>query len=145
MNCLKCGKETKEHQVFCDSCLQAMEQHPVKPGTPIHLPHRTAQSGPKKSRKRALPADEQIAILKKRSRRLTLFLVLALLALLLALSALLADRFFGHFMDNLHLERIKAVGDIYITLKYHIKNFRAMQEKLLGKSEKREKNRGDFY
>lgn len=88
MNCLKCGKETKEHQVFCDSCLQAMEQHPVKPGTPIHLPHRTAQSGPKKPRKRALPADEQIAILKKRSRRLTLFLVLTLLALLLALSAL---------------------------------------------------------
>lgn len=88
MYCLKCGKETKEHQVFCDSCLQVMDQHPVKPGTPIHLPHRSAHAAPKKARKRTLPPDEQIASLKKRSHRLTLFLLLALLALLLTVSAL---------------------------------------------------------
>lgn len=40
MNCLKCGKETAEGQVFCPECQEIMAQHPVKPGTAIHLPQR---------------------------------------------------------------------------------------------------------
>lgn len=40
MNCIRCGKETEENQVFCKDCLADMERHPVKPGTPILLPNR---------------------------------------------------------------------------------------------------------
>ena len=40
MYCMKCGKEVKENQVFCDACLVIMEKYPVKPGTHIQLPHR---------------------------------------------------------------------------------------------------------
>ena len=40
MSCLKCGRETQESQVFCPACQKIMRNHPVKPGTVIHLPHR---------------------------------------------------------------------------------------------------------
>ena len=40
MNCMKCGVEIPEQQVFCDHCLQIMEQYPVKPDAHIHLPKR---------------------------------------------------------------------------------------------------------
>lgn len=38
MNCMKCGRETENEKVFCDSCLSVMEKYPVKPGIVIHLP-----------------------------------------------------------------------------------------------------------
>ena len=40
MRCLKCGRELKESQVFCDICREDMANYPVKPGTPIQLPPR---------------------------------------------------------------------------------------------------------
>lgn len=33
MNCLKCGREIEEGQVFCNDCLVQMAKYPVKPGT----------------------------------------------------------------------------------------------------------------
>ena len=41
MSCMKCGKEVSEDQVFCPECLAEMERYPVKPGTPVLLPHRS--------------------------------------------------------------------------------------------------------
>jgi len=81
MQCIKCGKETQENQVFCESCLQVMDAYPVKPDTAIHLPNRANQPSSKKSaRKKALPLEEQVANMKKSIRRLRLFsIVLALL------------------------------------------------------------------
>lgn len=38
VNCMKCGRETDNEQVFCDSCLEVMAKYPVKPGIVIHLP-----------------------------------------------------------------------------------------------------------
>ena len=40
MQCIKCGRETQEKQVFCDQCLSVMVQVPVKPGTPVVIPKR---------------------------------------------------------------------------------------------------------
>lgn len=67
MYCLKCGRETGSEKVFCDDCLTSMEQYPVKPGTPIHLPRRDAADASKKSArsKRATSPEEQISFLKK--------------------------------------------------------------------------------
>lgn len=83
MNCLKCGKETKENQVFCETCLASMEQYPVKPDAVIHLPHVYTQPEAKKQtvRRRALSPEEQLVQLKKLVRRL-LWAVAALVVVL---------------------------------------------------------------
>ncbi len=82
MNCLKCGKETKNEQVFCQDCIDSMEAYPVKPNVHIQLPNRHSPAAPKKGsrRKRGMTVDEQVVLLKKNVHRLTaLSLVLALL------------------------------------------------------------------
>lgn len=61
MHCLKCGNETSEKQVFCDDCLAVMQQHPVKPGTAVHLPRRDSPPAEKKApphRREATPAEQ---------------------------------------------------------------------------------------
>lgn len=58
MYCLKCGKETADNKVFCKSCLDSMEDYPVKPGQPIVLPNRPAVQPVKKSR-RAKPMNNE--------------------------------------------------------------------------------------
>ncbi len=85
MRCLKCGKETKNEQVFCAQCLAVMDTYPVKPDVHIQLPNRAAQDLSKKSAKkrRTLSPEEQITILRKRNRRL----MAALLAMVLLLGA----------------------------------------------------------
>lgn len=42
MNCLKCGREIEEGQVFCNDCLVQMAKYPVKPGTAVQLPSAEA-------------------------------------------------------------------------------------------------------
>ena len=85
MECMKCGKNTSDHQVFCDDCLQVMERYPVKPGTPITLPKTSSPTAAKKAahKKRTLAPDEQVIYLRKhlrRARRFSLLLALLLLA-----------------------------------------------------------------
>ena len=87
MNCMKCGRETVESEVFCTECLMDMEKHPVRPGTLISLPQRKEESAPKKSlgrRKAALPLEEQVKRLKKTVRRQTVAVVVLILLLLAA-------------------------------------------------------------
>lgn len=97
MFCLKCGKETKGEQVFCDSCLQVMDAYPVRSDAPIHLPNRTEPQPPKKasSRKRSLPPEEQIQLLKTTNRRLAL----TVLGLAVALG-ICASAFIYHLITN---------------------------------------------
>lgn len=86
MQCLKCGRETNENQVFCSQCLNAMEQYPVKNTSAVHLPHRAAEPAPKKiSRKKwSLSPEEQIVQLKTTIRRLGVTVVVLSLVLLLS-------------------------------------------------------------
>ena len=75
MNCMKCGVEIQEGQVFCDHCLSVMAQHPVRPGIHIHLPKRAlAVDTPKKAaKKKRIPSpEEQISALKIKVLRLRL-------------------------------------------------------------------------
>ena len=69
MNCMKCGRETAEDQVFCELCLDDMERHPVKPGTVVHIPSRAAEDEVRKMPRRkkpVVPLSEQIVRLRKR-------------------------------------------------------------------------------
>lgn len=95
MGCMKCGKETGDGQVFCDSCLEVMEQYPVKPDTVVQLPPaRNLSSDKKSARKKELSPKELLRKQKKllkRYRYVTLglltLLVLALCTLVFVLYA----------------------------------------------------------
>lgn len=93
MECIKCGKSTSEKQVFCDDCLQVMDQYPVKPGTPITLPKSASQPSAKKPahKKRVLTPDEQVVYMRKHLRRARAFSLLLALLLLAASGMLLYE------------------------------------------------------
>ena len=66
MNCMKCGREIPEGQVFCAGCLEVMAACPVSPGTHVHIPKRPTKLSEKKSKE--LTPAEQIRLLKKAIR-----------------------------------------------------------------------------
>lgn len=84
MNCMKCGRETVDNQVFCAECLAEMEKYPVKPGTVVHLPHRSEEPSSRKahSRRKAPPApEEQVRSQRKVIRNLLIALLVSLILL----------------------------------------------------------------
>lgn len=82
MYCLKCGSETENEQVFCSHCLEIMEMHPVKPGTPVKIPNRETNPSMKKlNRRKTLTLEEQLVRMR--------VLVRTLLALLGAVTVVL--------------------------------------------------------
>lgn len=85
MRCLKCGREIKDPEVFCELCQEDMSAYPVKPGTPIQLPHRaeTPKKKPPKKKKQLKP-EEQIPRLRSNIRLLSLALTGLLIAFVLA-------------------------------------------------------------
>ena len=97
MNCMKCGREIAESQVFCESCLQLMNQCPVKPDMVIQLPNRAEDPAKRPTpRKKARTPEEQLLRLKRRNRWL-IFVVCLLLAATLVLARLSVDYF--HQLD----------------------------------------------
>ena len=90
MNCVKCGKETKDNRVFCESCLADMEKYPVKPGTAVNIPKRPQPEAPHKRerRKREVSPEEQVHTLRKALRRM-MAAVCVLLVLVCVLCAAL--------------------------------------------------------
>ena len=91
MNCMKCGVEIPENQVFCDHCLSLMEQYPVKPGTHVQLPKRAqvTESAKKPVKKKRIPSlEEQIAGLKLKVLRQRLAIAILVFALCLVSSFL---------------------------------------------------------
>lgn len=81
MQCMKCGRDLENEQVFCDACLEVMEQYPVKPGVVVQLPHRPQQPQQKKQpRKKVISPEEQVTLLRRLSRILATAVVLLLVA-----------------------------------------------------------------
>ena len=82
MNCVKCGREIPEDQVFCEACLREMENYPVKPGTAVHIPARLPEKeAPKKpAKKKHVPTAEELLLkTRKKLRRTRIFAVVLLL------------------------------------------------------------------
>lgn len=90
MYCMKCGKEIPEKQTFCDDCLAEMAKFPVKPGTPVLLPHRSIAAPLKKaaSRKKILSLEERLGRAKKAIQWLSIALAVTLFACILSISLL---------------------------------------------------------
>lgn len=85
MQCMKCGRETAEGQVFCSVCADTMAKYPIKAGTPVSIPTRpnriirTVQT-PK--------PEDQLLRLRTRLRRTRICVGALLLALIASLSVL---------------------------------------------------------
>lgn len=84
MNCMRCGKEVQQPQVFCDTCLAAMDACPVKPDMHIHIPVRPANAGKAAPKKALVSLESQIKRLRQRNKNLVIALLCALLALALS-------------------------------------------------------------
>ena len=85
MYCMKCGRDTTEEHIFCDSCLEIMDRYPVRSDVAISLPHRdTDQAFRRPSRKRSLSPEEQVVHLRKSLRRIKAFAAIVFLLLGLA-------------------------------------------------------------
>ena len=90
MNCIKCGAEIPDEQVFCDACLADMEKYPVRPDITVTLPPRKEiPSAKKKSRKRTLPPEEQLRRVKTKLRLAHLTLAVVFICFLLVTAMLL--------------------------------------------------------
>lgn len=95
MECMKCGRSIDPGQVFCESCLKGMEKYPVRPGTPITLPRRTATPSKKaQPRRRALTHEELTIIQRRTIKRLWIALLCTLLCLAVSVVLML------HFASN---------------------------------------------
>lgn len=91
MHCLKCGRKIEDTEAFCADCLADMAKYPIQPGTVVKLPSHPVATSVKKRpvrRKKLLKPDEQINVLKKRCRCLTVLLVLAIITALFALGGM---------------------------------------------------------
>ena len=91
MNCIKCGVNVPENQVFCDACLGVMDKYPVKPDITVTLPQRNdiPVSKKKSRRQRTLPPEEQLRRIKSRLRLAHLTLVVVFVCFLLVAAMLL--------------------------------------------------------
>ena len=107
MNCMKCGRETEENAVFCQSCLLEMEKYPVDPGTVVQLPRRREPSILKKLPKRHVPtAEEQNEVLRKCVMVLSILLTVCILAIVLMFKPTM------HYVLDEHVE----IGQNYSTV-----------------------------
>ena len=79
MQCMKCGRDVENGEVFCAECQEIMAKYPVKPGTVVQLPHRTVETAAKKQQLRRRPAspEEQLVVLKRILRKLALTLLVS--------------------------------------------------------------------
>ena len=83
MNCLKCGVQIRDGQVFCPDCLKVMQAFPIAPGATVHIQKRPVRAPEKKPREQT--PQEQIAGLKKVIR--WMLLTIGVLTLAVALLA----------------------------------------------------------
>ena len=87
MNCMKCGREMQEGQVFCVECLDAMEDEPIPVNTAVHIPAQPPEKH-NSHRRPLLNPEEEIKRLEKVNQNLILWV--ALLSVAAGLLLLLA-------------------------------------------------------
>lgn len=80
MNCLRCARETEENHLFCNQCMKDMERHPVKPGTPVHLPDRPEKAPTKRNVFKVAASKWEDHIYRLKSAIIWLLLLIILLA-----------------------------------------------------------------
>lgn len=75
MNCLKCGRELREGQVFCDICMESMENDPVKINTAVLIPSQPPKITTS-YRRPVINPEEEMKRLQKVNQNLILWVIL---------------------------------------------------------------------
>ena len=90
MQCLRCGRETENDQVFCLTCEALMSKHPVKPNTVVTIPERSVRMRNLTPRKPVKPirAEENTDHLHRTIAQLRLWVCMLMAALMLCVAAL---------------------------------------------------------
>ena len=79
MNCLRCGNEIPEGQMFCEGCREFMEKDPVPADAVVLIPKRDQER--RGNRKATLSTDEMLDISLRKVKRLRGLTILLLLLL----------------------------------------------------------------
>lgn len=77
MYCLRCGSDVRLPNVFCDPCLEKMEENPVPPDAIVHLPEHPMPVTEKKPRKKKRTDADRV----RKLRRFSAFLCMIILSL----------------------------------------------------------------
>ena len=86
MNCMKCGREVEDGQVFCPECLEQMEEEPIRIATAVHIPRQPTKGTA--THRPVLHPEEEIKRLERANERLRVWVILlAMATLLLAMAA----------------------------------------------------------
>jgi len=104
MQCLRCGRETEDGQVFCFACEAVMVKHPVKPNTVVTIPERSVRercAAPKK----AVRPEEDTDQLRRTILQLRLWVCMLMAALMLCVAFLT--------WQELNREKGPAIGQNY--------------------------------
>ena len=89
MQCLRCGRETENEQVFCFTCEALMAKHPVKPNTVVTIPERSIRMRNTVSRKPQKEKEEDHTDqLRRTILQLRLWVCMLMAALMLCVAAL---------------------------------------------------------
>ena len=97
MNCMKCGREVEEGQVFCPECLEQMEAEPIKISAPVHIPRQPARNTV--SHRPALPLEEDVRRLERTNENLRVWVILLAMATLLLAMAVYHKEVIGVVED----------------------------------------------
>ena len=97
MDCMKCGRQTQDKNVFCKNCLADMEKYPVKSDTPVVLPQRKATER-KAPQKKMVKPEEIIDQLQLKIKRLWICIAVLLL-LFTATAGALAVTLYQHLTE----------------------------------------------
>lgn len=89
MQCLKCGKDVSANLTFCDTCLAEMEDFPVDPGTPVHIPKRESPAR-RVSAQREPTTAEQLTRVRRTLQ--WMYVLVAVLSLLLSITGIMLIR-----------------------------------------------------
>ena len=87
MQCLRCGRETEDAQVFCFACEALMAKHPVKPNTVVTIPERSIRIRRSVPRK-PLRVEEDTDQLRRTILQLRLWVCMLMAALMLCVAVL---------------------------------------------------------
>ena len=107
MQCLRCGREIEEGQVFCFLCESIMVKHPVKPNTVVTIPERAIRDRKSNPRKPAR-TEEDTEELRRTIRQLRLWVCMLMAALMLCVAVLT--------WQELSREKEPAIGQNYSSI-----------------------------
>jgi hypothetical protein len=87
MECLRCGREIEDGQVFCSGCMGVISKSPVKPNTVVTIPERTERVRTAPTRK-ATAVEEDTDHLHRTIMQLRLWVCMLMAALMLCVAFL---------------------------------------------------------